>query len=452
MTQGSGAGDRSEPGASLAADAAGSASGVGVGSATADLPGARDAVSPWRTRLHVAADELLRLRSAASLLERGWVLPVVLVWAGGRAVNVILLALAFGVSRLTGWTFGTDGVPARSFVDFLSGWDAHWYGTIAASGYPTSLPLDLYGNVELNNWAFLPVFPFLERAVSEVLRMPWQLAGIVISLAASCGACLVLAALLRTFAAPRAAMWAVVLFSFGPVSYVLMLGYAESLFLLLTFSALLLAVRRRYFLIAPLGVLAAFTRPGALALALTLAIVLVGRWMRRAHDPLSAREVAGLVFSGLATAAAGLTWPFVAAEVTGDPAAYVHTETAWWVPFLHTTDAVPFLPGLLLGWVWLGPLGVAIVLGVVAATFRWILSRRTRSLGLEVVGFAFSYTLYLFVVFLPTQSVPRMVLPLTPLLADGRLSETRRRRRWSLAISLVLQAGAVLLLWVIGNP
>jgi hypothetical protein len=110
------------------------------------------------------------------------------------------------------------------------------------------------------------------------------------------------------------------------------------------------------------------------------------------------------------------------------------------------------MPGLLLGWVWLGPLGVAIVLGVVAATFRWMLSRRTRGLGLEVIGFAFSYTLYLFIVFLPTQSVPRLVLPLTPLLADGRLSETRRRRVWSLSISLVLQAGAVLLLWVIGNP
>jgi hypothetical protein len=282
--------------------------------------------------------------------------------------------------------------------------------------------------------------------------MPWQVAGIFISLAASCGACLVLAALLRTIAAPRAAWWAVVLFSFGPVSFVLMLGYAESLSLLLTFSALLLAVRRRYFLIAPLGVLASFTRPGAVALALTIAIILVGRWMRRAHDPLSMREIAGLVFSGLVTAAAGLAWPFIAAGVTGDPAAYVHTETAWWVPFLHRTDAVPFTPGLLLGWVWLGPLGVAIVLGVVAATFRWILSRRTRALGVEVIGFAFSYTLYLFIVFLPTQSVARMVLPLTPLLADGRLSETRRRRTWSLSISIVLQAGAVLLLWVIGNP
>lgn len=445
MTQVSGTGEQPEPGVRYAGR-------LDAGSSTGDRTDLPETVSPWRSRLRSAADQLLQTRSPATALDRGWVLPVLLVWAGGRAVNILFLYAAFAVSRLTGWAFGTDGVPARTFVDFLSGWDAHWYGTIVASGYPATLPLDLYGNVELNNWAFLPVFPFTERFVSDAFHVPWQLAGIFISLAASCAACIVLAALLRTVAAPRAAWWTVVLFSFGPVSYVLMLGYAESIFLLLIFSALLLAVRRRYFLIAPLGILASFTRPGALALALTLAIILVGRWMRRAHDPLSRREVGGLVFSGLTTAAAGFAWPVIAAAVTGDPAAYVHTETAWWVPFLHTTDAVPFTPGLLLGWVWLGPLGVAIVLGVVVATFRWILSRRTRGLGLEVVGFAFSYTLYLFIVFLPTQSVPRLILPLTPLLADGRLSDTRRRRVWSLSISLVLQAGAVLLLWVIGNP
>src|SRR6185437_8175269 len=116
------------------------------------------------------------------------------------------------------------------------------------------------------------------------------------------------------------------------------------------------------------------------------------------------------------------------------PAAYVHTETAWWVPFLHTTDAVPFTPGLLLGWVWLGPLGVAIVLGVVMATFRWILSRRTRGLGLEVVGFAFSYTLLVFLVVRSSQRVPRLVLAVRALLLGCRRSRSRRRREWSMKI------------------
>jgi hypothetical protein len=44
------------------------------------------------------------------------------------------------------------------------------------------------------------------------------------------------------------------------------------------------------------------------------------------------------------------------------------------------------------------------------------------------------------------------VLPLSPLLADSRLSKTVRRRSWSLAVSIGLQAVAVYLLWTIGNP
>src|SRR6185437_11161786 len=176
MTQVSGTGEPPER-------AVGYARELRVGSGTGDLAAIPDTVSPWRNRLRSATDELLRARSPESALDRGWFLPVLLVWAGGRAVNVLFLAGAFAVSRLTGGAFGTDGVPARTFLDFLSGWDAHWYGTIAASGYPATLPLDLYGNVKLNNWAFLPVFPFMERLLADVFGIPWQLGGILISLA-----------------------------------------------------------------------------------------------------------------------------------------------------------------------------------------------------------------------------------------------------------------------------
>ena len=282
--------------------------------------------------------------------------------------------------------------------------------------------------------------------------MPWQLAGVLISVVASGAASLVLYALLRQVTTPRSSWWALVLFSLGPLSFVFVVGYAESLLLLLVFSALLLAVRRRYLLIAPIGLVAAFTRPGALALALALGILLLGRLLLRAEDPLSRREVTGLVVSAVATGTAGLMWPVVAGVVTGVPGAYVQTEMAWWVPFLGEGHLIPFLPGVFLGWTWLGPLGVFIVVGLAALAFWWILSPPVRRMGLEVVGFALSYTLYLFAVFLPTQSLARLVLPLAPLLADDRLSRTRRRRVWSVTVCLALQAGAVLVLWTLGNP
>ncbi len=405
-----------------------------------------------RSRVRSTAAELVQPRLGVAPLEPGWAGPVIGLWAIGRAVNLAFLSVAFLASTTGGWTFGPDSRHAESFVNFLSGWDAERYGTIAMHGYPTTLPLDIHGAVQRNDWAFLPVFPFLERVLAQATGMPWQLAGVLISVGASAAATLVLYALLRHITSARASWWAVVLFSFGPLSFVFVLGYAESLFLLLIFAALLLAVRRRYAYIAPIGVVAAFTRPGAVALALALGIILVGRWMLRTRDPLSRSEVAGLVTSGLLTASAGLMWPVIADAATGQSGAYVHTEMAWWVPYLGHRDFIALAPSLVMGWTWLGAVGVAVVMGVVAMTFRWILSRPVRGLGLEVIAFALSYTLYLFVVFLPTQSLPRLVLPLSPLLADSRLSQSPRRRHWSVAASVAMQAAAIYLLWTLGNP
>ena len=407
---------------------------------------------PPRRSLRAATLDLLTTRPLLSPLGQGWVWPVVWIWALGRAVNLALLGIAFQVSLLSGWTFGPDGETATTFLNFLAGWDAHWYGMIATEGYPAALPVDPQGSVQRNSWAFLPVFPFLERVLSDVSGMPWQLTGVLLSLVASCAATIALYVLLRQVAAPRASWWAVVLFSIGPLSFVFVVGYAESLFLLLLFAALLLAVRRRYLWIAPIGVVAAFTRPGALALALGLGILLLARWMRRAEDPLSRSQATGLIVSGLATAASGLLWPIIADVVTGRSGAYVQTETAWWQAYLGPGEYLPLAPGLLLGWTWLGPVGVLLVIALAVALFRWILSRPVCGLGLEIVAFSFSYALYLFAVFLPTQSLPRLLLPLSPLLADSRIAQTRRRRRWSVAVSLALQPVAVLLLWTIGNP
>ncbi|WP_345800304.1 hypothetical protein AAIB33_12600 [Microbacterium sp. AZCO] len=417
-----------------------------------DERGRTSTLARWRITTRTWAAEMLGPRAHVTPLEPGWAPPVVLLWAAGRMINLVLLAVAFAVAKVAGWTFGPEGRPVTGFLDFLSGWDADRYGTIASQGYPVVLPLAADGTIDLNNWAFLPVFPFLERVLANATGVPWQLAGVLISLGASCAASLVLYALLRNVTTVRSAWWALVLFSLGPLSFVFVLGYAESLFLLLIFGALLLAVRRRYLLIAPLGIVAAFTRPGALALALALGILLLGRWMLRGEDPLPRSEVVGLVVSGVATAAAGLMWPVIAATVTGEPGAYVQTEMAWWQPFLGQGPLLPIAPGIAMGWTWLGPLGVVIVLALVGGVLRWIASRPVRALGLEIVGFAVSYTLYLFAVFLPTQSIARLVLPLSPLLADRRLSRTRRRRLWSIAVSLALQAAAVFLLWTLGNP
>lgn len=399
----------------------------------------------------VAAD-LVAPRRGVQPIEAGVVRRALGVWAIGRAVNLLLLFLFFTMSRAGGWGFGPGGVRVQSFLDFLSGWDADRYGTIAMGGYPTFIPLDEFGDVVPNNWAFLPVFPFLERALVTVTGMPWQLAGVILSIAASAAATVVLFLLLRAVTAPRQAWWAIVFFTFGPMSFVFVLAYAESLFLLLLFAALLLAVRRRYAWIAPLGVIAAFTRPGALALALALGILFVVRFARRARDPFPPRQLAGLLGAGIATAGAGLAWPVIADAVTGFDHAYVRTETAWWIPFVGRGDFAALTPWFRFGIMYAGVFGVLLVLAAMVACAWWVSSAPVRRLGIEVVAFAASYALYLFAVFLPQQSILRLMMPMAPLLADERLTSTRRRRVWMVTGCLVLQTAAVLVLWTLGYP
>ena len=374
------------------------------------------------------------------------------IWAVGRVVNLVILGCWYSVSRAAGWGFGPRGVPVGDFLTFLTDWDADRYGRIARIGYPATLPTDPSGDILPNDWAFLPVFPMLERVLGEGTGIGWRLAGVGLSIVFSAGATVLLFLLARAVAAPARAWMAVVLFTFAPLSFVFVLGYAESLFLLLLFGALLLAVRRRYAGIVPLGVTAAFTRPGALALALALGIVFLARWYRRRTDPFPARERAWLIAAGLSTAVAGLSWSWIADAVTGVPHAYVLTETAWWTPLIGTGAFVPLTPWFRFAGTYLGVFGVVLVLAIMVLFARWVLSPPVRRLGLVMVAFAASYGLYLFGVFLPQQSTFRLAMPLSPLLADERLAAGRRRRTWLVTGAVLLQVVAVLLLWTVGYP
>lgn len=417
-------------------------------------PGRAPASRGWRRILGALTEWLADLtapRVGVEPIASGTITKIVGIWAIGRAVNLGLLWMFFEVSRLAELGFGPFGIHVRTFQSFLTGWDADHYLNIAAIGYPVRLPTE-NGIVQPNDWAFLPVLPFLERTISDLTAIDPGLVGIAVSIAASLGATIVLFLLLRQVTTPHAAWWGIVLFTFAPLSFVFVLAYAESLFLLLLFTALLLAIRRQYLWILPVGVVAAYTRPGVLALALGLGIVFVVRWFRHRVDPFPWRERLSLAASGLAIAAAGLSWTYIAEAVTGTPHAYVLTEIAWWIPLVGTGDFVPLTPWFRFFGTYLNVFGILLVLGIMAAFAWWIFSKPTRKLGLVIVAYAASYGLYLFGVFLPQQSTFRLMMPLSPLLGDERFSSTRHRRQWLLLGCLALQVVAVFLLWTIGYP
>jgi hypothetical protein len=275
---------------------------------------------------------------------------------------------------------------------------------------------------------------------------------VVLGVVFSAGATVTLYLLLRAVTAPHQARWAVVLFSFGPLSFIFMTAYAESLFLMLLFLGLWLAVRRRYAWIAPVGVLAAFTRPGALTLALALGILFLVRWARHRVDPFPRGQVIGLVAAGTCTAIAGLSWSWIVEIATGMPHAYVLTETSWWRPFLGQVTFVPMTPWFLFAWNYLGVAGTAIVLAVIVLFALLLWSRPLRRLGLVVSAYVASYGLYLFGVFLPQQSLFRLLLPVSPLLAHERLSSSRIWRGATLAVAILSQVVTTLVLWTVGYP
>ncbi|KLD31720.1 hypothetical protein TB15x_23255, partial [Xanthomonas perforans] len=81
------------------------------------------------------------------------------------------------------------------------------------------------------------------------------------------------------------------------MSFLFVIGYSEGLFMLLMFAGMLLAIKRRYLWILPIGLITAYTRPGVLALGLALGIVFLVRFFRRKVDPFPVREWASLMAS-----------------------------------------------------------------------------------------------------------------------------------------------------------
>lgn len=378
----------------------------------------------------------------------GWA-AVLIMYLGSRILSTTLMLTMFVVATNEGWTFASHR-DNPTFFTFSGSWDSSFYRRIALQGYPVDLPTDAHGHVAPNAWAFLPLYPWVVRGVMTVAGLDFFTAGVIVATLLGAGAALVLYRLVLVRAGQRSALWATALFCFGPVSFVLQVAYAESMFLLLAFACLLAMVTRRYWLMIPTGVLAAFTRPGAVALALALCIHFVVRIVGR--KGVRRGEVAAIVIAGVVIAAAGLAWPVIADAVTGHPGTYLETELSWWTGFVGRQHFTPLTPWFVMAGSYLGAAGIIAVVAVIGG-FAWWLSRRSmRILGSDFIAWGASYGGYLFAVFLPQQSLFRMLLPLSPLLGDPAIGRSAALRRTLLVAGIALQPAAVVLLWFLGYP
>ena len=381
-------------------------------------------------------------------------LRIALIYVAARVVTTVFLLVAADLSG-----FDSRFGPEARLPDLILGWDSRWYWIVAETGYPSELPRTESGAVGENQWAFMPIYAYLAKAVGLPFGQ-WVVGAFIVSIVAGYGASVALYYLLREKIDATAAMWAVVFFASGPLAALFQVGYAEALFLFWLFLALWCVVRRRYAWLYLLIPLMGYTRPGILAFALFLALFGIWRFLTRRREALSTREVVHIVALGLLAVAVGFSWQLLAGWVTGDSGAYLATELAWrrnWIP--GGTEFFP-LEGFVsasafwFGSVWgLSPeLGYAVLAGsvvAVAAILLWV--PQVKRLGVEVRLWSASYVIYLLLVFFPQSSIFRLLVPLSPLWGALALPRSNVWRAGVLAACLLGQWWWIYNMYALGN-
>ena len=375
-----------------------------------------------------------------------WWIKVSLIFLLGRAISTAMLLVLASQQAENAWTGAQP-----SLWDFSSMWDGRWYNIIAEVGYPTQLPVTEDGHIAENAWAFMPVYPALVRGVMVITGLPWNIAAIIITVVCAYVATLVFYKLLTRFVPAQQALFAVLLFSVAPVSPLFQLAYAESMQLMLIVIALYLLVRRKYAWMIPVVLVLSVTRPGSLAIALTLVLHWIYRAVQKARFPLKEKVLVAAV--ALIAAFSGVVWLFIAGAVTGMPTAYLETELAWRSAYIGYQELVPFTPWIYAAQWWTTNFGypevagyvllAALVIGFVIFLFTPAMKR----LGVDIRFWLISYALYLLAVFFPQSSTFRLLAPLFPALGAVAAPKSKVYRVTMTVLFIALQWGWLLICW-----
>ena len=215
-------------------------------------------------------------------------------------------------------------------VDVWARWDSVWFLRIAEHGY---------GAAEEATAAFYPLYPLLVGVLGRILLGHYVLAGVLISLAAALGSFALLYRLAEARLGAEGAARAVLYLAVFPFAVFLQAVYSESLFLLLTLAAFVLAERGRFLGAGVAAGLAWLTRPLGVALLPALALI---AWR-------SPQRAAALLRLASAPALFAL-YPLWLWWRLDDPLAFLRAEDVW---SRHVSWAGPLgglWDGLRAGW------------------------------------------------------------------------------------------------------
>ncbi len=378
-------------------------------------------------------------------LKNAWWLPVLGMYAASRFVSFLFFLAMAAIQEDNYWTKAQPG-----YFDFLNIWDAEWYERIYSGGYPSVLPQNLDGSVQQNNWAFYPAFPFLIRGLSSITFVEWKFLAPIVATIIGFFFILMVYKVIRLSQTQSVSLWSTTLVSISMASPILQVGYAESLSLFLFSAALYCYLTKRWIWLTASLLFLSLTRPGLIAFALFFAGMLVYRYFAQ-------KKISWIDFGFAALSSIlGLAWLLIAWLVTRRQDAYLKTELAWRAGYTDGSVFVPFSGWLESGRFHIGDgfgqlVAVALMLMFAAAMFL----PSVKALGVELRIWVGAYLIYLFAVFFPQSSTPRILFPAFPLLLAFGLAT--KRFGWLgkgliVALSLLGQVGWLLLCWKYTAP
>ena len=237
--------------------------------------------------------------------------PEIFLWTRAAIWAAALFSLFVFVPnrhpRADVWDIPSLTHDLGAVTDVWARWDSVWFLGIAEHGYARA-----------GSAAFYPLYPGAVGLVGRVFFGHYVLAGIVVSLAAAFGAFLLMYRVAEERLGAEGGRRAVLYLALFPFAFFLQAVYSESLYLLLTLAAFVLAERRRFLAAGAVTGLALLTRPNALALLPALALL---AW----HERDRLRAFAGLAVAPLVFAA----YPLYLWLAKGDAWRFLDAQHRW---------------------------------------------------------------------------------------------------------------------------
>ena len=332
-------------------------------------------------------------------------------------------------------------ISHRALYSITSRWDAQWYARIAEHGYGTTLPGTHHRL--LSDYAFFPLFPFLERCVHWATGLTFTTSGIVISILASVAAAIAISLIAQTFATQDFARALVVLWAVYPFSALIWMSYSESLFTALASWSLYFVIKKRWFTAGLFAMLVGATRPIGLAVVAAILIEACLYIKRnRTLAPISAIILAPLgwasfiLYADIHSQSHNLFAYFAFQRGWGNGFDGGHAFFSW---ILHALLHQPLAGCAVLA-------GVGLVLWALIATCKMAIPRPLKIYAILMVAIALSTAGYF-------SSKPRYLIPAFFLLAPlAAITSKWSARRQAITYAIAAVIAAIFgTLWLLGS-